>query len=100
MESRQSSEPKTSRAKPRTRCPASDAAEVAAFVERWGLPRGHPQQARFLDFHCGKGNLMADWAAAWRTWLRNTTRFEGRGSLVQQVPSTGHEWLAPEEWAT
>ena len=26
---------------------------------------------KFENFHRGKGNLMADWDAAWRTWCRN-----------------------------
>lgn len=29
----------------------------------------------FRDLHRSKGNLMADWSAAWRTWLRNRKRF-------------------------
>lgn len=29
----------------------------------------------FRDFHISKGNVMADWPAAWRTWLRNRKRF-------------------------
>lgn len=29
----------------------------------------------FCDHHRAKGNLMADWRAAWRTWIRNEVRF-------------------------
>ena len=29
----------------------------------------------FKNFHTGKGNLMADWQAAWRTWCGNAKRF-------------------------
>ena len=37
---------------------------------------------KFRDYHQGKGTLMADWDAAWRTWIGNarqppkTTHFE------------------------
>ena len=27
--------------------------------------------AAFVDYHRSRGNLMADWKAAWRTWVRN-----------------------------
>jgi hypothetical protein len=30
---------------------------------------------KFRDYHSGKGSLMADWDAAWRTWCGNTVRF-------------------------
>ena len=30
---------------------------------------------RFRDHHAGKGSLMADWQAAWRTWCGNSQRF-------------------------
>lgn len=33
-----------------------------------------------LDHHRGKGSAMADWQAAWRTWMRNTKRFGGPGA--------------------
>lgn len=32
----------------------------------------------FRDFHRSRGNTMADWAAAWRTWVRNEVKFNGR----------------------
>jgi hypothetical protein len=33
--------------------------------------------AQMLDHHRAKGSLMADWGAAWRTWMTNTKRFGG-----------------------
>lgn len=29
----------------------------------------------FLDHHRAKGSTFKDWAAAWRTWMRNTAKF-------------------------
>ena len=31
--------------------------------------------ASFADHHAAKGSVMADWQAAFRTWLRNTAKF-------------------------
>lgn len=30
---------------------------------------------RFRDYHLSRGNLMANWEAAWRTWVGNTGKF-------------------------
>jgi hypothetical protein len=35
---------------------------------------------QFRDHHRMKGNLMLDWRAAWRTWVRNAIRYVARGS--------------------
>jgi len=32
----------------------------------------------FCDHHRARGNLMADWPAAWRTWVRNEVKFSSR----------------------
>jgi hypothetical protein len=34
---------------------------------------------KFADYHRSKGNAMADWPAAWRTWLRNADAYASRG---------------------
>ena len=39
------------------------------------------QAERFRDYHQGKGSLMADWAAAWRTWWGN-----GFHQIAKRVP--------------
>ena len=40
--------------------------------------------AKFRDHHAAKGSLMADWDAAWRTWVGNAVQF-GRAKV--QSPS-------------
>src|SRR3990167_4791358 len=52
----------------------------------------------FLDHHRAKGNLMVDWAAAWRTWMRNwRTRFgatNGKlGTKRAEVSPTSREGI-------
>ena len=54
--------------------------EFEAF-EASGLPMADYDAIRdkFEDHHNSRGNLMADWVAAWRTWLRNEVEFRRRG---------------------
>jgi hypothetical protein len=34
------------------------------------------ETTQFLDHHRAKGNVFKDWRAAWRTWMRNASRFQ------------------------
>lgn len=34
----------------------------------------------FSDYHLSNGNRMADWSAAWRTWVRNEVKFNSKRS--------------------
>ena len=36
---------------------------------------------KFRDHHVAMGSVMADWSAAWRTWLGNLAVFKGRQSF-------------------
>jgi hypothetical protein len=52
---------------------------------------------RFRDFHTGRGSVMADWSAAWRTWVGNAVKFSqsGRGGSAPKgkldwTPSVSH----------
>lgn len=71
-----SSMPKTSnrsRIKPTWQPSADD----RLYAEERGLPVEDTADA-FRDYHMAHGTLMADWAAAWRTWARNQVKFAGR----------------------
>lgn len=46
---------------------------------------------KFIDFHEGKGSVMANWQAAWRTWVGKAIEF-GRGKPAK--PSGEAAWLA------
>lgn len=50
----------------------------------------------FRDHHRSKGNLMADWSAAWRTWLRNSKRFTpaSRASPTNRRPTVAERYAA------
>lgn len=45
---------------------------------------------KFKDFHAGKGSVMLDWQAAWRTWCSNAKQFVPRFTpdpIAVTVPS-------------
>lgn len=56
-----------------------------------GIPRAELDQ--FRDHHTARGSLMADWDAAWRTWVGNWARFAARGRPARRGPyrNTGHQ---------
>lgn len=43
---------------------------------------------KFRDYHLSRGNVMADWAAAWRTWVGNAGKFSApvAGNYRQNDP--------------
>lgn len=41
---------------------------------------------RFRDFHTGKGTVMVDWQAAWRTWVSNAVKFGGAKKIEPEKP--------------
>ena len=45
--------------------------EMFAQKKNWGLDHTVEQGYKFRDYHTSRGTLMADWSAAWRTWVRN-----------------------------
>lgn len=44
--------------------------------------------AQFRNHHEAKGTAMADWQAAWRTWVGMAVQF-GRGGKRMRTPSSG-----------
>ena len=44
----------------------------------------------FVDYHTAKGSAFKDWASAYRTWVRNTTKFgEERHEPIKRFLPTG-----------
>lgn len=74
-------EEKTARAARRTRLPPDwqPGPEGCAYAARLGYDEGWigRQADRFSDHHRARGTLMADWAAAWRTWVGRAEDFGG-----------------------
>lgn len=44
---------------------------------------------QFKNYHIGRGNLMADWQAAWRTWVGNHLKFNAPKPVPQDDFWTG-----------
>lgn len=55
----------------------------------------------FRNYHLGKGNLMLDWHAAWRTWCGNEVKFAGKTapSPVAQPPNPDAKRKVDEGYA-
>lgn len=54
---------------------------------------GADQFQAFTDFHTAKGTSFKDWASAYRTWLRNVTKFGGELSSPTEAVGQGGEPL-------
>lgn len=71
------------RDKGRTTLPADWQPTVAdlEYAAEHGFDRSaaHQLAGAFADFHRSRGSRMADWSAAWRTWVRNEIKFSPRG---------------------
>ncbi len=67
------------RERPRSRCPGDFAPSDAGveLARRQGLDV-QAEVRKFTDHHTATGSLMADWQAAWRTWVGKAVEF-GRG---------------------
>ncbi|MEE9366741.1 MAG: hypothetical protein V3W44_08650 [Dehalococcoidales bacterium] len=76
--------PESPRKKKKTAPP--DKMEITDEMRNWfrekfgevGSSEVLAETEKFLDFHRAKGNLMKDWPAAWRTWMRNWMSDFGR----------------------
>jgi hypothetical protein len=73
-------------AKARPRSSIADDAQPAAMDAQAASDAGlsaddfRVQWRKFRDYHRAKGSLMADWSAAWRTWLGNINEFKRGGN--------------------
>lgn len=50
----------------------------------------------FKDHHTAKGSTFKDWSAAWRTWIRNEIKFNGRSAKSTTVAD--HNTAAAQEF--
>lgn len=46
----------------------------------------------FTDHHTAKGSTMADWVAAWRTWVGNARKFARSGPYAPRRPGKAERW--------
>jgi hypothetical protein len=84
-------EQKAPRRKPRTAIPENwDASAIAIKQAQedgsWTKATFRTEVENFKDYHRAKGNLMADWDAAFRTWMRNAKKFAAARPRAQSRP--------------
>ena len=53
--------------------------ELKQYAAKYGVP-AETEWEKFSDHHKAKGSLMADWSAAWRTWVRRAPEFKPKGT--------------------
>lgn len=74
-------EPKAKRTKRRTRLPEDwqPSGKNMAHAASKGMTTEEieHESEQFRNHHVGRGSLMADWDAAWRTWVGNVRRYSG-----------------------
>ncbi len=74
--------PKQGDLRKRTRAP--DSIPVTDSMREWASKNRvtanlETETEAMLDYHRGKGNLQSDWIATWRTWMRNSVKFQRNG---------------------
>lgn len=52
-----------------------DTPVISEIIARWPAHKLAHELEQFGDYHRSRGNLMLDWQAAWRTWVRNSDKF-------------------------
>ncbi len=65
--------------------------KIKSWADEKGLPDPGSQLEAFRDYHESKGSKMLDWEAAFRTWLRNTKKFD-RPDKKAQAKKEWEEW--------
>jgi hypothetical protein len=62
--------------------------QVMELASRNGWINPKLELDAFKDYHLAHGSLMADWEAAFRTWLRNAAKFnKGPKPFIPTQPS-------------
>lgn len=59
---------------------------TAAVVAGWPPGRMETEIEAMADWHAKEGKLSKDWQASWRTWVRNSTKWDARN---EQSRSSG-----------
>lgn len=99
-EERPSVAPPRAPTRPRERTALPEGWQPNAAGERYAAERGVPldQVAAFANHHTAVGSRMADWNAAWRTWVDRAPQFarnrgERRNGWAQLIEEEGMDCL-------
>lgn len=64
----------------------SDRNIADAEARQFSAQEIHDEADRFRNHHIARDTRFMDWDAAWRTWLGNSRKFEGRGMAGKASP--------------
>jgi hypothetical protein len=83
--------------------PGPEGWDYAATKAGWEDGRASEEVEGFRDHHRAKGSRLSDLDAAWRIWVRNDVKFQGRRGHGQGTPSPGYSLMqgffeAGQEW--
>lgn len=83
-EKQESESARVPRAKPKTPLPddwkLDDVGATYAHERGYSWPQIEQMAEAFADHHRKNDSRFADWAAAWRTWVRNEPKFRGKSN--------------------
>ena len=68
--------------------------KVKELAKHYGWPDPGQQLEAFKDYHKARGTLMADWEAAFRTWLRNAKEW-GKAKPQVKEPMRSKQFDRP-----
>lgn len=64
------------------------------YAQQKGLEGIEDETAKFIDYHAARGKPSADWAASWRTWVRNSIKYKQEAVQASASRSAGKLGLA------
>lgn len=65
--------------------------KTAATVDGWPPGRLEDELEAFTDYHASHETRSADWDASWRTWVRNSKRWEPRNGQRTSNDRSEHQ---------
>lgn len=79
---------------------AEDLTYARVYWRENGFPQLDPEREalRFRNHHAARGSMMADWSAAWRTWVMNAVKFAAKDAPQAGKPSAPGS--SPDVWHT
>ena len=61
---------------------------TAAVVDGWPPGRLQTEIEAMADWHAKEGKLSKDWQASWRTWVRNSKKWDSRNEQPRTIGRT------------
>lgn len=69
--------------------------KTAAAVDGWPPGRLSDELEHFVDHHTAKGTTSFDWQASWRTWVKNSKKWEPRNATGPSARPSNRRYRDP-----